>query len=179
MAEQKPKGAIDLGPEPIGTYQDEDKDEHVSPTDKLTSNLDGPTPISIPGGKVLTTKQLYDALMSGTIKDASNTNVPIVLIDVGSQLHPKTLPTAYRWSYAGAGGTFDDKDKIQKRLFDDLSKTVKAWNNAIVFFSRDAKSWEAYNAALRAIEMGFPNVFWYRGGLASWEDAQLKMVVAP
>lgn len=175
MSEQKPKRAMDLGPDPlVKAYAGEDVDEHIPPTDKLSSTLAGPTPTSIPGAKTLTTKRLYDAMESGGLADSSNTNLPIVLVDVSSQPHAQTIPTAHRWPGDGAGGTFDDKDKTQKQLFDHISQTVKSWNDAIVFFSSGPNSWEAYNAALRAVEMGFPNVYWYRGGLAAWEAANLK-----
>ena len=40
-----------------------------------------------------------------------------------------------------------------------------------MFFSRDAQHWEGYNAALRAIEMGYSGVYWYRGGIAAWKAA--------
>jgi hypothetical protein len=75
--------------------------------------------------------------------------------------------------YAGAGGTFDDK--VQTQLFDAL-KDVKS-STAIIFFGADAQSWEGYNAALRALQMGYPNVYWYRGGLSAWRAANL--VTAP
>ncbi len=164
-----------LGPRPPGDdYADEAADCAIEPPTQLQKDVHTCTPKTVPGGKRLTTKQLYDALVSGTVKDASGTDVPVVLFDVDSATHQETLPTAHRVPYAGAIGTMDDKDKIQKQLFDELSKTVKAWNNAIVFFGSDVKSWEAYNAALRAIQMGFPNVYWYRGGLQSWKAAGLK-----
>lgn len=30
----------------------------------------------------------------------------------------------------------------------------------------------SYNAALRAINMGFTQVYWYRGGVEAWRQAQ-------
>jgi hypothetical protein len=177
IAESKGKTA-NLGQEPSGPYADEMVDAHVAPTDKLTTNVNAPTPMTIPGGQVFTTKQLYDALAAGTIKGSSGTHVPIVLVDVDSEPHARTLPGAHSLHYAGLGGTFDSKDQTQKRLFEDLGTFVKSFNFAVVFFSRDSKSWEAYNAALRAIEMGYSDVYWYRGGLAAWQAAKLKTVAA-
>ena len=50
--------------------------------------------------------------------------------------------------------------------------TGNEWRVPIVFFSRDVKHWAGYNGALRAIQMGFPRVYWYRGGIAAWKEAK-------
>ncbi len=33
--------------------------------------------------------------------------------------------------------------------------------------------WVSYNAALRAINAGYTNVLWYRGGIEAWKAAGL------
>ncbi len=161
-----------FGPPPAGNDKSEDEDDKVPATDKISNTLTGPTPKELPGRKTLKTMDLYAALLAASMKVDSTTSVPIVLVDVDSQPHPKTIPTAARISYAGAGGTLDDK--IQQKMSADLSKVVSTWNSAIIFFGGDVKSWEGYNAALRAIEIGYPNVYWYRGGLAAWQAQNLK-----
>ncbi|MFZ4122564.1 MAG: rhodanese-like domain-containing protein [Caulobacterales bacterium] len=42
-----------------------------------------------------------------------------------------------------------------------------------------AACWESYNAVLRAQAAGFTRVYWYRGGLRSWEEAQLPLQSVP
>jgi hypothetical protein len=32
--------------------------------------------------------------------------------------------------------------------------------------------WMSYNAALRAIHLGFRQVYWYRGGIEAWQRMQ-------
>jgi rhodanese-related sulfurtransferase len=44
---------------------------------------------------------------------------------------------------------------------------------ALVFYGDSRECWEAYNAALRAINAGYINVLWYRGGLQAWISAGL------
>jgi hypothetical protein len=134
------------------------------------AGLNSPTPAKIPGGQVLTTKQVYDAVASGGLgKD----NLPFVLIDTERSGHAETLPGAKPLPDAGRGGSFTDQ--YQRSLFDGLDKASKNWNDAIVFFGRDAQSWEPYNAALRVLQAGRPHVYWYRGGIASWKEARLKL----
>ena len=59
---------------------------------------------------------------------------------------------------------------------DDL-KTLAKSNMAtpLVFFCEGAKCWESYNAALRALKIGFTRVYWYRGGLMAWQAADLPV----
>lgn len=162
-----------FGPPPAGNDKSEDAGDTVPATDKISNTLTGPTPMALPGKKPLKTTDLYAALLAGSMKIDSTTSIPVVLVDVGSLPHPNTIPTAARMAYAGAGGALDDK--IQQKMSTDLAKIVgTTWNTAIIFFGADAKSWEGYNAALRAIEIGYPNVYWYRGGLAAWQAQNLK-----
>jgi rhodanese-related sulfurtransferase len=41
----------------------------------------------------------------------------------------------------------------------------------IVLFCAGPLCWESYNACLRAEQMGFTRIYWYRGGHAAWGDA--------
>lgn len=35
--------------------------------------------------------------------------------------------------------------------------------------------WMSYNVSLRAINLGYTNVLWYRGGIESWKKAGLPV----
>ncbi len=37
------------------------------------------------------------------------------------------------------------------------------------------KCWGSYNAALRAIRLGYTNVHWFRGGVEAWQQAGLPL----
>ncbi len=154
--------AKDLGPRPTGTYADETKSAGVDPPNEPVKELNGPTPSVIPGGKVLTTAQMWEAFARTTLG-------PIVLVDVWIDVHPTTIPSANRLPTAGQG-TMDGQARTE--LWRALKKLSGGnFNDAIVFFGRDAKDWEGYNAALRAIDIGFDKVYWYRGGIEAWTAA--------
>jgi PQQ-dependent catabolism-associated CXXCW motif protein len=179
--EQKPgnnPSGIALGPQPQErvNYADEDtKFDGVEPSSVPVSEVNSPTPTRIPGGTVLRTQELYDAFKRGKLGDyvagtAGAGNIAFVVVDVWSDPQHRSIPTAKMVPAAGQAGDFEDK--VQKELWATLDKiTGGDWSMPIVFVSRDAKHWEAYNAALRAIEMGFSRVYWYRGGIASWKAA--------
>jgi rhodanese-related sulfurtransferase len=131
-------------------------------------HLDSPTPAALPGGGVVRTRDLL-GMLGGAGRP--------VLIDVRADRSP-TLPDAVRRDWAGEGGTFIDQ--IQTRLGDDLVRlTDNDSARRLVFFSSGPESWRAYNAALRAIRLGYRDVLWYRGGFDAWTTAKLPMTAAP
>lgn len=42
----------------------------------------------------------------------------------------------------------------------------------LVFHCQSTQCWMSYNAALRAIHMGYTQVYWYRGGVEAWQSVQ-------
>ena len=144
-----------LGPRPTGTYAEETTSFGVSPPDAPVQKLTGPTPTTVPEGKVLTTAQLWEAIAGKTLGSA------IFLVDVGNDAHSKTIPGASRLPAAGEG-TMDGAALTS--VWSELSKlTGSNFDVPLVFFGADVKDWAPYNAALRAINMGYGKVYWYRG----------------
>nr|WP_146910579.1 rhodanese-like domain-containing protein [Arenimonas daejeonensis] len=45
----------------------------------------------------------------------------------------------------------------------------------MVFYCQSTQCWMSYNAALRAINLGYTKVLWYRGGIEAWQQAGLPM----
>ncbi|WP_291572144.1 rhodanese-like domain-containing protein [Bradyrhizobium sp.] len=146
-------------------YAEELTDFGVPSQNELKVNVGSMTPLTIPGGRRVTTSQVFKLL-----------DTDAVLIDVlrdNSGGHP-TLPGAIYVPGAGDSGSF--RDRIQRRLASVLTQLTS--NNAdrpLVFYCEGARCWESYNAALRAMHLGYRNVMWYRGGLRSWTEANLKM----
>jgi PQQ-dependent catabolism-associated CXXCW motif protein len=101
-------------------------------------------------------------------------NRRMVLIDALQNQHALTIRGAVHLPYAGSFGTFNDR--FQSTLANTLNTLVQGHHEVpLVFFCQGIRCWESYNAALRARVAGFPNVFWYRGGLAAWQEAGFPM----
>jgi len=45
----------------------------------------------------------------------------------------------------------------------------------IVFYSHGTTGWKSYHAAKQAVEAGYQNVLWMRGGYAEWEENELPI----
>jgi len=139
------------------------QDFGVPPTEQLHAGaMHGPTPVKIPGGRVTTTDELAAALRQGQQQ--------VLLFHVlGGQ---EMLPGAQYAAPASAPGTFNDE--TQRAFSQYLNQVTQGQKNrALVFYCASVQCWMSYNAALRAINSGYSNVLWYRGGIEAWKAAGL------
>jgi PQQ-dependent catabolism-associated CXXCW motif protein len=145
-------------------YAQESTDFGVSPQNALQSNLGTRTPTQIPGARVVTTTALHEAIQQ---------RQRFLLVDAWDDNQHASLPGAVHIPYAGSFGSFNDKTQRALRL--ELTRlTGGARDYPIVFYCAGSICWESYNAALRAVAMGFSQVYWYRGGVAAWKAAGLN-----
>ncbi|MBV8566782.1 MAG: hypothetical protein JO273_15115 [Methylobacteriaceae bacterium] len=150
---------------PAANYADELTDFGVKPQAYLQTNVGSATPLTIPNGRIVTTMQLKRAMDEAR-------GARLIVIDAWEDSAHATISGAYRIPYAGRFGTF--QDQTQTALLSELNKlTGRDLSVPLVFFCAGAKCWESYNASLRAMAMGFKNVYWYRGGMAAWNSANL------
>ena len=149
--------------------QMERQDYGVQATSQLHSGaMHGPTPASIPGGQVITTKGLV-SLVQGQ-------QTPYFLFDVLGG--PQTLPGAIPAAWTSQPGSFNDQ--IQQQFSQMLTQGTQGRKDMpLVFYCLSTQCWMSYNAALRAINAGFTNVLWYRGGIEAWQAAGFPLQPAP
>ena len=140
----------------------ETQDQGVPPPRGLhTGAMHGPTPASIPGGRLVTTAQLVQALRGPAA------GRPLVFDVLGG---PERLPGAQNAVPAHQPGSFDDD--TQREFGRYLQQVTQGrMDMPLVFYCASTQCWMSYNAALRAITMGHKQVLWYRGGLQSWKQA--------
>lgn len=126
----------------------------------------GPTPTQLPGGQVITTKGLLPLLQQH--------GMALVFDVLGAgQMLPNAIPLAW----AAQPGSFDDE--TQKQLAQALKQATQGRSDTpLVFYCGGPQCWMSYNAALRAVRLGYRNVLWYRGGMEAWQRAgqQFEMV---
>lgn len=121
----------------------------------------GPTPNRLPGGTVITTGALQQLLQS---------NPGTLVFDVLNGQY--RLMNAMNAVPASAPGDFNDQTQQQ---FGQFLQQVTQGNRSVpmVYYCLNNQCWMSYNAALRAVNMGFTQVYWYRGGVESWAQAGL------
>ena len=148
--------------------QAERQDFGIAPTKQLHAGaMHGPTPASIPGGQVITTKGLT-ALVQGR-------QAPFLLFDVLGG--PDVLPGAMPAAWTAQPGSYDDA--VQQQFGQALQQATRGNKQMpLVFYCLSNHCWMSYNASLRAIQLGYTNVLWYRGGLEAWQAAGLQTAQA-
>jgi PQQ-dependent catabolism-associated CXXCW motif protein len=147
-------------------YDSETQDFGVPPVNTIRpGNYEAPTPTQIGGAAVITTPRLRDLMLAPKRP---------ILIDVLGGNPTMSLPGAVWLRGAGLGSGF--ADEIQQRLAARLTElTGGDKSRAMVFFCLSRTCWLSYNAALRAVSLGYRNVMWYRGGRNAWIAAGLAM----
>jgi len=142
----------------------ERQDMGVRPTRELHDGpMHGPTPNQIPGGQVVTTKGLVPLLKQG---------IAVHVFDVLGA--GRSLPDAIPAAWASVPGNFDDQTQQQMA---QMLRQVTRGNPEVplVFYCQGPQCWMSYNAALRAIALGYRNVLWYRGGVEAWQHAGMSL----
>ena len=118
------------------------------------------TPLAIPGARFVTTPELKAALGRPPAER------PILFDVLGGAGHD-SLPGAIWLADAGRGTGFDDE--LQQRLARTLAFVTNGdVARPMVFFCASVNCWLSYNAALRAVRLGYTSVGWYRGGIQAW-----------
>jgi PQQ-dependent catabolism-associated CXXCW motif protein len=163
-------GALQSGPANLDALtQLEGQDYGVAPTAQLhAGQFHGPTPTSIPGGQVITTKGLVELMRSA--------RAPVLVLDVLGG--PEMIQGAQHAAPAAQSGAFNDQTQQQ---FDQYLQQATSGNKQypIVTYCLSTQCWMSYNAALRAINLGYTNVLWYRGGIEAWKQGGLPTQRTP
>lgn len=143
-------------------YASEERETGLAPSvTRKTGVLHAPTPPAVPGARTVTTNGLVNMFRSA----------PPVLINVLDWSEGAFAIPGTRWIPGlGAPGT----SPAQAREVLEAAQPDKA--APVVFYCLSWECWLSYNAALLAIELGYRNVMWYRGGAQAWNDAGLPVV---
>ena len=137
----------------------EDVDYGLAPVSTLrTADYHAPTPREVPGAKTIGTSTLRDSLQAQP--------QPLLFDVLGGEVHA-SLPGAIWLPGAGRGQSLTDA--VQARFAQTLQAVTKGdRKRPLVFFCQGTQCWLSYNAALRAVALGYEAVFWYRGGIEAW-----------
>jgi len=153
--------------QPVTLFSFEDRDWGLAPTTTpKRPPYHAPTPMTIPGARVIKTLELKALL---------DTNKNILIVDVLDSKSRKSIPGALWMPGAGDGQFY----AAEKERFSAVLEKVSGGDKArpIVFLCLSSECWLSYNAALHALEAGYKDVIWYRGGTNSWNGASFESTI--
>ena len=128
------------------------------------------TPQKIEGIQTLVTKELAGLLMQPAASRP-------VLFDVTGSYD--TIPSALAFLNSGFAYQEEAREAAYDKRFGGLLKLLAPNpQKMLVFFCGGRNCWMSVNAALRAKKHGYSQVAWYRGGIESWNTAQLPTAPA-
>ena len=122
-------------------------------------------PTTVPGVDTLTTVQL-DAFLK--------THPDAVLVDAVVGSTHRTLPGAYWLPELGVVTI----GQLERGQIENAMRTATGGDPSrpvIVFERSSTFGWFGYHGVLRLLGMGYSNIYWYRGGLDAWHDAQFTL----
>jgi len=146
-------------------YSMESMDWGVSPTSIAKKKpYHAPTPMSIPGARVISTMALQQLLRE---------NKDVVVVDVLDSKTRKSIPGAVWLSGAGSADFYVAEKERFAAVMNKLTGGDKA--RPVVFLCISSECWLSYNASLHALDAGYKDVIWYRGGTNAWRGANLSL----
>ena len=96
-----------------------------------------------------------------------------MVVDVLESRTRESVPGAAWMSGVGSGTFYGAEKSRYEAALSQLTAGQKG--RPLVFLCLSAECWLSYNAALRALEAGFTDVIWYRGGSDAWKGASLPL----
>ena len=133
---------------------------------RVGNQVTGMTPKTLEGIQRWDTDQLVQAL--------TQADRPVV-IDAAA-VGPM-IPGAL--NFMNAGMAFEDTKKeadYTERFRQMLLAAAPNLNQPVVFYCTSSECWLSVNAAMRARQIGYTQVIWYRGGWLAWTQAGLPTV---
>jgi len=115
------------------------------------------TPSALAGVKVVTAEGARDLGAKGA-----------ALVDTrtANEFSEKTVKGAIHVPYGEKSAKAPDFDKSKDKF--DLAKLPADKNAPVVFFCNAGTCWKSYKASAMAVDAGYKQVAWFRGGMPEW-----------
>lgn len=153
----------------------------IEPKEYRMNDYRSPTPATLAGATVVDAAELHDLIES---------NSATTLIDVlPLERKPPDFPadrfwrTPSRYNIPGSVWLPNVGDGTISPLFkeyfiENLDKIVRAKNHPPLVFYCLVDCWMSWNAAKRALEFGYRNVYWFPGGTDEWEVMGYRLEIS-
>lgn len=127
---------------------------------KSVASMLNTTPTSLPGAKIISASEARDLIAKG---------VPVYDVRVEDEYRKAHVPGAilvpYKEGSAKEVGFDPGDDQFA------LNKLPKDKNAPFMMYCDGTICWKSYKSAVMAIQAGWKNIYWFRGGFPEWKEA--------
>lgn len=120
------------------------------------------TPTVLPGAKLVSAPEVRDLMAKG---------VPVYDVRIEEEYQNGHLPGAISVPYKEGSAKEVGFDPADDQFA--LNKLPKDKNAPLIMYCDGTICWKSYKSASMAIQAGWKNIYWFRGGFPEWREAGL------
>lgn len=149
------------------------------PPDYRLDHYRSPTPLTLTGAQVIDTDALLAMPAAG--RPVLIDTTPLVRSGL-TDFDGTWISTAERWNLPNSlwlpNVGYGHLDRTMQTFFtEQLAKATGGQRDRPILFYCYLDCWMSWNAAKRALEMGYEQVYWYPSGSDGWRDAEQPLVL--
>lgn len=131
---------------------------------KSVASMLNTTPTSLPGAKIISAAEAKALVAKG---------VPVYDVRVEEEYQTAHVPGAISVPYKEGSAKEVGFDQGDDQFA--LNKLPKDKNASLIMYCDGTICWKSYKSATMAIQAGWKNVYWFRGGFPEWKEAGLPI----
>jgi rhodanese-related sulfurtransferase len=131
---------------------------------KSVASMLNTTPTSLPGAKIISAAEAKALIEKG---------VPVYDVRHEEEFKKAHVPSSISVPYKEGSAKEVDFDRGDDQFA--LNKLPKDKSAPFMMYCDGTICWKSYKSAVMAIEAGWKNVYWFRGGFPEWKEAGLPI----
>ncbi|ODU47796.1 MAG: rhodanese [Thiobacillus sp. SCN 63-374] len=131
---------------------------------KSVASMLNTTPTSLPGAKIISAAEARALIAKGT---------PVYDVRVKEEYETAHVPSAISVPYNEGSAKEVGFDPADDQFA--LNRLPKDKNAPLMMYCDGTICWKSYKSAVMAIQAGWKNVYWFRGGFPEWKEAGLAV----
>lgn len=132
---------------------------------KSVASMLNTTPTTLPGAKIINAAETKALIAKG---------IPVFDVRVDEEYKTAHVPGAVSIPYKEGSAKEVGFDPADDQFA--LNKLPKDKNAPLVMYCDGTICWKSYKSATLAIQAGWKNIYWFRGGFPEWKEAGYSIV---
>lgn len=131
---------------------------------KSVATMLNTTPTSLPGARIISAAEASQLIAKG---------VPVYDVRVEEEYETAHVPGAISLPYKESSAKEVGFDPVEDQFA--LNMLPRDKNAPFMMYCDGTICWKSYKSATLAVQAGWKNVYWFRGGFPEWKEAKLPI----